>query len=402
MKSLIVTYPTRTSVLRYLFLASIITLGATNNTVAITPQGNDGRSVSAPPQAPATYSRPQSQGRYQGSRTAVPSQAPAPPAVSGGNSSGTVSSSEKRVALVIGNNAYISLKTLKKAVNDAKAVAGTLRNLGFEVVYAENISKQQLDALLNQFSTKLRGAGLGLFYFAGHGTQYGNENFLIPVDLKIESEKTAKTDIPDNSLHASQVLAVLEQVNVPTKILILDACRNWSETWDGLAPMKSPAKYTHGTFIAFSTEPGTTASDGAETDINSPYTKALVKYMPQGLPIEMMFKKVRSEVLAATKGAREQTPWEYNSLEGGSLCLAPCVEAAGSNGGKGNCKLHVGQGLYDGECQNNIPHGRGVIRYSDGEYYQGSFSNGVRHGPGVQYLTDGTEVRGVWVNGRLK
>lgn len=303
-----------------------------------------------------------------------------------------ISSSEKRVALVIGNNAYIKASPLHKAVNDAKDISSTLRNIGFEVIYAENTTTQQMRALLEQFSKKLNGSALGLFYFAGHGTQYAHENFLVPVDFD--------KDYVKNSISASQVLNMMEQSDVPTKLLILDACRNWKKEWGdiGLADMKATPQYNEGTFIAFSTKPGTTAQDGAQSETNSPYAKALLKYISLGLPIETMFTKIRTEVRTTTKPP--QIPWEHTSLEGGNLCLAPCVASSGS--GMGSCKARVGQGLYDGECQNNIPHGHGVMRYSDGEYYQGSFSNGVRHGQGVQYLTDGTEVRGMWMNGRLR
>jgi hypothetical protein len=311
---------------------------------------------------------------------------------------------------VIGNDAYVSIRPLEVAVNDAKAISGTLKNLGFEVIYAENTNVQQMRAFLDQFANKARGSALALFYFAGHGAQYGNENFLIPTDFDFSK------GLANSSLYASQVIEILEKADVPTRILILDACRNWKENWGSLAYMESPARFNYGTLIAFSTEPGTQAVDRLEsTDANSPYARALLKYMPQSLPLEIMFDKVTKEVRTNTRGRLpkdlkgewrnrlEQTPWIAKSLDGGSLCLAPCIEASASgDNDTSTCKAHVGQGIYDGECQNSIPHGQGTLRYSDGEYYQGNFSNGVRHGRGIQYLTDGTEVRGVWMNGRLQ
>src|SRR5690348_4582365 len=46
---------------------------------------------------------------------------------------------EKRIALVIGNNAYESISKLQRAVNDAKAVSSALHGLGFEVLLATDV-----------------------------------------------------------------------------------------------------------------------------------------------------------------------------------------------------------------------------------------------------------------------
>src|SRR5437764_132134 len=50
---------------------------------------------------------------------------------------------EKRVALVIGNNDYKNVPKLQKAVNDARTMGDTLKQLGFSVMVAENQTRQQ-------------------------------------------------------------------------------------------------------------------------------------------------------------------------------------------------------------------------------------------------------------------
>ena len=45
---------------------------------------------------------------------------------------------EKRVALVVGNNDYRNVPKLQKAVNDARTMGDTLKQLGFTVMVAEN------------------------------------------------------------------------------------------------------------------------------------------------------------------------------------------------------------------------------------------------------------------------
>lgn len=300
-------------------------------------------------------------------------------------------SSTKRVALVIGNGNYPAAP-LTNPPNDARDLKRALEAIGFEVKLAVNANQKQMEKLIQAFAEQLAGAGLGLFYFAGHGTQYGNENFLAPAGLSPSSD----LDIQRHSISAGQVLATMETVGTPTKIIILDACRNSPFGEKGLTVMTPQSQYNGGAFIAYATKPGDTAADGNER--NSPFAKSLLKFLPQGLPIEILFKKVRTAVKAETQG--RQIPWEHTSLEGGNLCLAPCVEASSQRSGQ--CQMKVGEGLYEGECQNGIPHGQGVMRYGDGEYYQGSFSNGMRHGLGTQYLTDGTEMEGTWMNGKIR
>jgi hypothetical protein len=298
--------------------------------------------------------------------------------------------SAKRVALVIGNGNYPAPYTLDNPLNDAKDVAQAFKKLGYDVIHAQDANKQEMESLLRRFKEKLKGTGLGLFYFAGHGAQYGKENFLLPVGSSFSSD----VDIQRGSISLEKVLSVMENANISTKVIVLDACRNAPFNTNGLVEMAVQAQHSGGTFIAYSTKPGATAKDGDGK--NSPYTKGLLNFIHQGLPIEVLFRKVRTAVKKATAGT--QTPWEHTSLEGGNLCLAPCVEFRG-NTASGLCQMKVGDGLYEGECQNGVPHGQGVIRYADGEYYQGNFSNGFRHGFGVQYLSDGFSVKAEWANG---
>ena len=51
---------------------------------------------------------------------------------------------DKRVALVIGNNDYKNVPKLQKAVNDARTMGDTLKQLGFSVMVAENQNRQAL------------------------------------------------------------------------------------------------------------------------------------------------------------------------------------------------------------------------------------------------------------------
>ena len=71
---------------------------------------------------------------------------------------------EKRVALVIGNDDYKNVPKLQKAVNDARAMGNTLKQLGFTVMVAENQNRQQFSQSLLAFDNALA-AGDTAFFF---------------------------------------------------------------------------------------------------------------------------------------------------------------------------------------------------------------------------------------------
>ena len=94
-----------------------------------------------------------------------------------------MAATEHRVALVIGNNDYQNIVKLEKAVNDANAVAAELRKVGFEVQVYNNIGQKKMNQAINEFVQKVSAGGVGVFFFAGHGLQINNQNFLVPVDM---------------------------------------------------------------------------------------------------------------------------------------------------------------------------------------------------------------------------
>src|ERR1700689_2035030 len=59
---------------------------------------------------------------------------------------------EKRVALVIGNGDYKSAPHLDNPANDARAIAETLKKLGFEVVDGYDLDFSQMRRALSKFS----------------------------------------------------------------------------------------------------------------------------------------------------------------------------------------------------------------------------------------------------------
>ena len=86
----------------------------------------------------------------------------------------------KRVALVIGNNDYKNVPKLQKAVNDARTMGETLKQLGFSVMVAENQSRQAFSETLLAFDKAVEPGDTAFFFYAGHGFEIAGQNFLLP------------------------------------------------------------------------------------------------------------------------------------------------------------------------------------------------------------------------------
>ncbi len=225
---------------------------------------------------------------------------------------------ESRVALVIGNSAYRHTPRLINPLNDAKDIAAALSRLGFDVSEAIDLDKRALDDALRAFANRSAAADTALVFYAGHGLQVSGQNYLLPVDAKLESER----DLDFETIRLDVILRQLETGrDGKTSLVFLDACRdnplarNLARAMGvrsierGLAPVQSGA----GVFIAFSTQPGNIARDG--TGRNSPFAGALLRHIAApDRNVSALMIEVRKDVMAATSG--RQVPWDHSALTG--------------------------------------------------------------------------------------
>lgn len=242
----------------------------------------------------------------------------------------------ERTALVIGNAKYeATVGPLRNTANDAKAVAKTLRDLGFAVIEKHDVTRDQLLKAVVEFRATLTGAEVGLFYYAGHGISVAGSNYLLPVKSGYSPEGaddvTLRLLAETKLFNVEQAVADMKTAGARCNLVILDACRTTAvartgRTRDAISPgglseMKPPA----GSLIAFATDAGQTALDGDGT--NGLYTEELLKHLrTPGLTVEQVFKRTRAGVLERSNGG--QIPAEYSRLVGDDIYLAGPSAAA--------------------------------------------------------------------------
>lgn len=227
---------------------------------------------------------------------------------------------QKRVALVIGNSAYVNATALANPANDATDIGEALKEAGFDIILGLNLDKRAFDAKVREFSHVLPQADTGVLFYAGHGLQVSGRNHLLPVDARLQTER----DLDFETVNLDFILRQMElDRDGKTNIVFLDACRDNPLTRNlarsmgtrsasigsGLAQVQTGV----GTFIAYSTQPGNVALDGQGR--NSPFTAALLEGLKEpGRNLTTVMIEVRKQVLATTNG--KQVPWDHSALTG--------------------------------------------------------------------------------------
>ena len=234
----------------------------------------------------------------------------------------------KRVALVIGNSAYLNVNPLANPAHDAGAFAEMLKKAGFDAVDSRrDLNRDDMRKALRDFAGKARGADIAVIYFAGHGLEVAGTNYAVPVDASLERD----LDVDDEAVPLNRLL-LAEEPATKLRLVILDACRDnpFAKKMKRTLAVRGVGRGLIGveatrpnTFIAYAANQGETASDGDGS--NSPFTTALLKHLTRpGIDIRKAFGFVRDDVIAATGG--QQEPYTTNSLGGDDVALVPASE----------------------------------------------------------------------------
>jgi uncharacterized caspase-like protein len=226
---------------------------------------------------------------------------------------------DRRVALVVGNSAYASTASLRNPRNDASDMAQTLKKLGFEVEVGLDLDQQNFAVAIEKFARALDGADVGLFFYAGHGLQLNDKNYLVSINAKLENEFLMSSETID----LTSIVRLMES-KAAVNLVFLDACRNnplAENLRRGLEVTKRSANLGRGlariepasrdTLIAFAAAPGQVAADG--DDRNSPFTASLLKNIPRpAVEVSVMLKEVSADVRRVTNNS--QRPQQLSDM----------------------------------------------------------------------------------------
>ena len=202
----------------------------------------------------------------------------------------------RRLALVIGNASYED-QPLANATRDAAATSEMLSQLGFEVMTYSNLDHARMNEAVQEFDKRLAAGGVGLLYFAGHAMQVGKSTLLLPVDAQGPPVAPITQGIDLNSILAGMSSPRSDQLN----LVVLDTCLNNPYDPANVSMVQPPSR----TIVAYATEPGAYAADGAR---HGTYTAALLRALSQPRRnVADVLDDVTRSVSLATGG--QQVPW---------------------------------------------------------------------------------------------
>ena len=173
---------------------------------------------------------------------------------------------KSRHALLIANQAYApAVGPLENPANDVGLIVSALEGISFEPVNIRVVrdgNRDQVMRALIDYATALARAGddaIGFFYYSGHGVANADDrrNYLISVDVaRLDAYVSAQ------AISLERIVEILsDRAPNAAQFVIFDACRNILRLPVRGTKGFAPVSEKRGMLIAFSTEPGATASD---------------------------------------------------------------------------------------------------------------------------------------------
>ena len=235
---------------------------------------------------------------------------------------------ERRVALVVGNDRYPNLtdrEQLQKAVSDARAVGAAFRQLGFEVIAGENLTRQQFVNRLDQLVYRLSPGDVAAFFFSGHGVALEGMNYILPSDVP-DLQSGQEIRLKGAAYAEQDIIDELRRRGVRVAVVVLDACRTnplgrvGAKSLGGEKGLAAPREVA-GVFSLYAASPGQAAldrlSDG-DPDPNSVFTRVLVPALTRrGVDLIEMAKQVQEEVARLARTVQhDQLPAYLDRVQG--------------------------------------------------------------------------------------
>lgn len=282
--------------------------------------------------------------------------------------------SGKRMALVIGNAAYVGEKALRNPVNDAVDMAAVLQRAGISVQRHTNVGRTEMNRAIESFMQAAEGAELAVVYYSGHGMQAGGEAFLVPTDAKINSER----DVRSEGIRLGELMDDLEGKRIRNTLLIIDACRDnpyRSRTKSTTRGLARPKEMSGAFLVAYATADGATADDGEGR--NGAYTAELLKQLNQSnrRNLRDLMEDTQLAVEQATRGAQRPKTYGDTAKFRNVYLLAGVVPEPTLQPPRFSSAAEVEQQAWDAARGAN---GEAAYRAYLSEYPQGRFVGAAR------------------------
>jgi len=240
----------------------------------------------------------------------------------------TANANRKKLALFIGNNAYKKGEVLQCCINDARDLSNKFYSMGFNTTVETDADFFKMRKTIDDFADGISPNDLVVFFFAGHGLQWNDQNYLIPID---NNRINMKLHLKDRAINAQSTLDLMSAMEPYVIVFILDCCRDYCIKNEalrgartrggpppptGLAYMSAPA----GSLVAFACKPGETTEDVASNGRNGVFTFHLLEHIAKpNVSIDEILSKVCNGVRIETKG--RQTPQRLSSFEHPNISL---------------------------------------------------------------------------------
>jgi hypothetical protein len=257
---------------------------------------------------------------------------------------------ERKIALVIGNDAYTDVTPLKRAAADARSYKDMLATQrGFEVIFAENADRATMVGKVGEFLGHIRQGDVAMVVYSGHGVQLdpnrGDTLYLLPTDIPAVDPGAggASFFMDANAINFTRLSSEVEARGAALRLFVLDACRNnpfpalEGGRSIGLTRGLGNIRSSRGEFVFFAAAPGEVALDllpGDDASTNSVFTRVFLKHFRQGAFLEDVANDVQAEVLELSRQAAIiQEPYYTDGVAGKTCIDRECGTAQATPGG---------------------------------------------------------------------
>jgi hypothetical protein len=227
----------------------------------------------------------------------------------------------KRKALIIGNDSYKFISKLVNAREDARAVAENLAKVGYTVTLKTDLTEKEMKATIRTFKSQVEAGDEVAIFYAGHGIQLDNTNYLIPIDVAGDAAEQVK----DEAIPLQRMLDDMADRKAKLTLALIDACRDNPFKSAGRSIGQSrglaPTTAATGQMVVFSAGTGQQALDNlgpSDKEKNGIFTRIFIREMTKpDRTVDAVVRQVRNEVVRMAKSVgHEQVPAIYDQVVG--------------------------------------------------------------------------------------